>query len=72
MSRSNSLCLIVDLFGSARECAQAIGTIPPVVTNWCETGNISAPSIVRVILAARDLRPPIHLCPNDFFPEDLR
>lgn len=61
---------IVALFGTYRECADALCLTAPAIYHWCNTGLIGTTNIRRVILAARKLNPPVKLTPNDFFPED--
>lgn len=61
---------IVAHWGSYRQCAEALGLTVPAVYHWCDTGWIGSRNLVRVILAARELDPPVKLTPNDFFPEE--
>jgi DNA-binding transcriptional regulator YdaS (Cro superfamily) len=58
---------IIQRFGGQVAVAQALGMSQSAVSDWVAACSVPSQHIPRFIEAARALRPPLVLEPNDFF-----
>jgi hypothetical protein len=70
--RDNPIARIVARFGGTEALAQEIGRGQSTVADWVTKGMVPVHRIGDVIEAGRQMRPPIELEPNDFFPRTLK
>jgi hypothetical protein len=61
----HALDLVIRLFGSTAEVAQATGVTPVAVRAWRRRGSIPARHIAKLVATAK--RRGMHLEANDFF-----